>query len=75
MPKLICCPYYKYERGGNIVCEGKVRRFRKGERRRAHIRRYCGSLEGWRGCPHAQAMERFYEALERAEKNGKTVEY
>lgn len=64
MPKTYTCPFFKWEKGLRIACEGGQRRFLCGEDKRSFVDRYCASVPGWRDCRLARRLE------ERYEKNG-----
>jgi hypothetical protein len=65
MPKLIHCPFYLYERGCEIHCEGKrVKQFSSPLCKTIHIGKHCGSILGWQGCEQASKINEKYEEKE-----------
>jgi hypothetical protein len=58
MPKTYACPYFWYEREGNIVCEaGGV----KPDLRNDYINTYCASLTNYTHCTLARTLTLQYE--------------
>ncbi len=59
-----CCPYYRYDNGRGVRCEGGRLKLPSGEAEREYIRTYCADHLGWRRCTISRAITRFYEAEE-----------
>lgn len=61
MPVGYCCPYYSWEDGLNVCCEGARLRFADAAERKAYICRYCAAVPGWEDCTIAQNITKRYE--------------
>lgn len=61
MPKTICCPFWKWDAGKSMSCEGCRMDFPDDDTKRDYTERYCASLEGWENCSIAGALLKFYE--------------
>lgn len=56
------CPFYRWDRGLRIGCEGECRvSFPDREAYDRYVRAYCGNLPGWEKCTLAQARNALYE--------------
>lgn len=56
MPRTYCCPYYKWDDGKTVHCEGGKIGCGSEECREHYIRTYCADPKGWQGCSVALAM-------------------
>ncbi len=54
------CPFFKWDERAKIHCEGGIIALPRAEFT-TFVERYCASLEGWKGCPMARALNRYYE--------------
>lgn len=54
------CPFFKWDERKKVHCEGGVVALPVPELRR-YMDRYCASLEGWKGCPLANALWEYYD--------------
>lgn len=61
MARTWSCPFWKWEDGLKVYCEGCRMDFADQEAREDYIKRYCASNPGWEGCTVAQALCRRYE--------------
>ncbi len=68
MPRTYTCPFWKWDKGNTVSCEGCRVNFPDGGAKRGYITRYCASLTGWKGCSIAGSLLAFYE---RTGDNGK----
>ena len=65
--KGIICPFYKYEEGVNVRCEGfcktcsLVISFSNKETLHMHEEMHCKSYSGWERCPLFPIINRQYE--------------
>lgn len=57
------CPFFKWDKKGAVYCEGGRVTLPPRELNE-YIGRYCGSCRGWRDCPQARALTRYYERME-----------
>lgn len=54
------CPFFKWDEKRKVHCEGgKVAL--PGKEQTEYIEQYCASEQGWRECPLAKALEKYYE--------------
>lgn len=61
MAKTWCCPFFSWEDGLKVYCEGACVAFRTQEVRQKYINRYCAAVPGWEGCPIAEQLVAAYE--------------
>ncbi len=61
------CPYYRFDFGQKVLCEGGHVSMPDAETQSEYVRAYCSSPDGWRRCTVARAVSRHYE---RAEDDG-----
>ena len=61
MAKMICCPWYSGSVPDELHCKIARLRFATRQGRREYINRYCGSVDGWRGCSLAIHCNTEYE--------------
>lgn len=65
--KDVVCPFYKYEKGGRLFCEGLYKSgsvcqtFGGNESKMAHKLRFCMDFEGYPTCPLYIAINGKYE--------------
>lgn len=64
MPKTHTCPFWKWEKGKAMSCEGCRMAFPDDDAKREYIERYCASLTGWEECSIAGNLLQFYERME-----------
>lgn len=64
MPKTYTCPFWKWERGVAMGCEGCRMNFPDDKAKRDFAERHCASLEGWKRCSIAGNLLEFYERTE-----------
>ena len=63
------CPFWKWEDGLKVYCEGARMDFTDQDAREDYIGRYCANNPGWECCTVAKCLCRQYE---RREKNAET---
>lgn len=61
MPRVFTCPFWAWEAGRKLHCEGAVVGFKSASARNAYLERYCTDVPGWESCPIAAALLRSYE--------------
>lgn len=75
MPKTWCCPYFSWEDGLTLHCEGGCLRFNDAAERRSYVYRYCADVPGYQECTIAQNITKRYERSESDdEKRGQNQE-
>lgn len=57
------CPYFKWDGKQKVTCEGGCVSLPKQEFSE-FVERFCASPSGWRDCPTAKALTRYYERTE-----------
>lgn len=65
MPKLMQCPFYKWEEKLHQHCEAARVSYPSREARAEYQDMYCANVNGWEQCTWAKAMCREYERKDR----------
>lgn len=68
MPKTYACPFWKWENGLSMSCECCRMDFPDKDTKSDYAQQYCASVEGWKNCSVARALNEFYEKS--GEENG-----
>lgn len=55
------CPYWRWEKGRYIYCDGCRLHFKSPEARNDYVSRFCANVPGWEGCTVAQTLLRHTE--------------
>lgn len=58
------CPFFKFERGMKLHCEGGVVCFLTARHRCEYLEKYCANLEGHKKCSIADEVYKEYEKNE-----------
>lgn len=58
MPITMQCPYFMWEEGLDLFCEGCKLRFRDKLERWDYVYSYCAALPGWEDCTVAKNLTR-----------------
>lgn len=61
MAKYVNCPFYRYDTGQNILCEGKAMHFNDRGVLKRYRARYCGHIKDWKECRVARELLKKYE--------------
>ena len=56
MPRTWCCPFWKFEDGLKVFCEGCRLHFQAAEARNDYVSRFCANVPGWEDCTVAQEL-------------------
>ena len=58
MPRTWACPYYIWEEGLVLHCQGATLRFKNKEERREFVYPYCAAVPGWEKCTIARQLQK-----------------
>lgn len=61
MPKVMDCPFFKWEEGMKLHCEAGVLDFGDKSSRQAYTDKYCANLQGYCQCSLADCLNQKYE--------------
>lgn len=62
--RLWACPFFRWDKPGQVRCEGGAIRIPDRDCMSAYLDAYCDHVDGWRRCTIAQAMEAYYDYTE-----------
>lgn len=64
MPRTWSCPFWSWEDGHRVYCEGCRLDFKAKDARDDYVSRYCANVPGWENCTIAQELLRLEERHE-----------